>query len=974
MPAATMTATRRRRLSSNRSDSASIASTPHIPSVQEAEALFETMTVAEMQEKRKVYNTGIEAKRQELRMLVGKRYAGLIEVADGISDMASSVGGVTATVATLKQKCIDLKKRPRVEEPIIDESKAQFYSIAVQTKLLVSLPSRISLALQGGELSRAATLMLLGTHIHSGLRLDTAAPNASQLLPFFPVVSRIWPSIARFRQVIAASARKQLTNPALTAANAVDASVALVILEGMTLRQVFAEFLLARTESLNKALSQATTSSIKDQLTESLGILILSLKLVDNIFSDSEESLQNRLSSFSSSIISADIKAAVGLASRALPPNVADFCPALKGRTMFVTPEQLADKCQAWFEASSLSLRTSLSSQLIFISTVMGLAHLRDVVARVLIDQDVTSSWAPISERLLGRVVCVWRDCVRPLLLNRMEEIVQAGLKKVVHGLINCLKVSGSSSTDLLSYMWSESVSDIPKIDFGQGKTQGSSELRLKTLSRSRNLQELCQGVDASLKYFLGDVQHFVVPKENSSIDLTEDLNFTSSLISKTTHQAMQDLLSFIDEQLDSFAEDTNGISVNTILFCGRVCDSLMDEVPILFKALVPTATFTEDYNDQMSTTSLSTSMSSSLRRSALSLSTSKTSQALHQDSSLYTDIKDDLHKRHYRCWATWRQFAVNATLTNFKDEVLGGDNEHRENYMKRVLTASRLTAWETFDIQEDSDSSAIRVPSQASAGLHSVLHRLCCCLNRAAGFAVPTNFTAEMAEDLLKGIIGLFALEIDSLIASSNSSTVSGSSRPCLMNQAIATQILFDIKYLQQLLSHRGTAEATKTQVESILSRLETFIDPFDLDLVGPHLETRVNRHVAKTAGLYGLLAGGRGTKTSGVSAGSERASTLLLVPGHAVGGRFQTIPLPTSGSRDAKRRGMDAVDGSIPNLLTGSPRRKEEEKSGGDLRKVATWSQGLSKLTTRDGSSSPSDLFKSGAALYQSWFGGGE
>ena len=67
---------RRRRLSSTRSEGGSASTTPAtpIPTPQEAEALFQTLTVAEMREKRKEYNGGVEAKRQELRMLVGKRW------------------------------------------------------------------------------------------------------------------------------------------------------------------------------------------------------------------------------------------------------------------------------------------------------------------------------------------------------------------------------------------------------------------------------------------------------------------------------------------------------------------------------------------------------------------------------------------------------------------------------------------------------------------------------------------------------------------------------------------------------------------------------------------------------------------------------------------------------------------------------------------------------------------------------------
>ena len=66
------------------------------------------------------------------------------------------------------------------------------------------------------------------------------------------MISRLWPSIARFRSLIGAASRAQLTSPTLTTEAAVDALSAIVALEGVTLRQVFADFLLARSEALNQ--------------------------------------------------------------------------------------------------------------------------------------------------------------------------------------------------------------------------------------------------------------------------------------------------------------------------------------------------------------------------------------------------------------------------------------------------------------------------------------------------------------------------------------------------------------------------------------------------------------------------------------------------------------------------------------------------------------------------------------------------
>ena len=65
-------------------------------------------------------------------------------------------------------------------------STKQFYSITAQMKLLVLLPSRISDALAQKNFTRASLLLLVGTHVYQGLRLDTTASDATQVFPFFP--------------------------------------------------------------------------------------------------------------------------------------------------------------------------------------------------------------------------------------------------------------------------------------------------------------------------------------------------------------------------------------------------------------------------------------------------------------------------------------------------------------------------------------------------------------------------------------------------------------------------------------------------------------------------------------------------------------------------------------------------------------------------------------------------------------------
>jgi len=986
-------------------------------------------------------------------MLVGKRYAGLIEVADGISEMKTSVEGVTSSISDLQKICHQLKKRQapkiasnEVESLAVPDSTKQFYSITAQTKLLVLLPSRISDALAQKNFTRASLLLLVGSYVHQGLRLDTTASDATQIFPFFTVISRLWPSIARFRSLICAASRAQLSSSTLTSCAAVDALCAIVALEGVTLRQVFADFLIARSEALNQVFTSAGTTSIKNQLAEGISILISSLKLVYHVFSsagkeaDAYPSLLaqlERLSSNPSPELKSDILLLCGATvGAALPTSVLGFKPTLRVKTAPLAEEQLLEKCQKWFEVSLSSLRASLSAQLAYVSSVKGLAHVRDVTADVLARPELSADWGLVSTAVLGKQVCVWKEAVRPLVLERLEALLRERLKSSVNELIEDLRANdlGKEDGDILGFMWSESSSDIPRIAFGgdtdarkrkqvsssaialstsSSKISSESQLKMKTKGRSPPLQAICKKLDDQLGTFLEDARYFAFVKDaGSTVDLGEDVAYISSSLTRHCYEALQGLIAFIDDHLETItntneSKASSASSVRRLVFFGRVCEALPELAPRLYNALVPSVALVSDADDPTgassdtthSSTFLSASTRSSLsfRRSLLSSRQSGTTistTASPQDQSLFLDVKDDLLKRFWSAWEAWRRNVVDEALLE-----LGRACEGKS--FADVLSLNRLTAWETVEIREEDEEgakeasaapsvlSSLRVPVQATVGQHRVLHRLCRRINDAGGYAVPKSVVEALSEDFLRGAVVEMRKAVEGKHIEGSESSIKGSTVE--MNQSLATQLSFDAKFLLQLLSHRGTAEETRQQVEIFLTSLETFIDPFDLDLLNPHLRARVLRHAQRSAALYGLLTmnarGAGGTAISRSAAGgmlvaNERASTLTLCGGSStLGSRFPTIPLPTPGSGKDPASRRHGAAGGASSIGAAAARRKEEEaqaekaalSSNSPLHKAATWSAGLSKLSAREGSNSPSDFFKSGAALYVSWFGGG-
>jgi hypothetical protein len=352
--------------------------------------------------------------------------------------------------------------------------------------------------------------------------------------------------------------------------------------------------------------------------------------------------------------------------------------------------------------------------------------------------------------------------------------------------------------------------------------------------------------------------------------------------------------------------------------------------------------------------------------------------KASSTDQALFCDVKEDLLKRFWDCWAVWRRLVCNLQLVLLKSNLMATD-------VTSVLTSSRLTSWETIEIGEDvgdespETTTSIRVPIQASPGIHLLLHQLCRQVNLVGGYTVPKPVLQTLVDDFLKDVVVIFQDVI------TKDSEFSSGKIP--LNQTLATQWVFDLRFFNQLLLHKGLSDGNRKGLEALVSDLESrFIDPFDLDVISPHLVARVSRHVMRSTALYGLLTLGCGvgrqssTVTGAVS--NERAMALLLCSTNSsssLATRFQTVPMAatSSGSRSETRRVMTLSTPSSP-----SNRRKNMEATmktlGVDgmspsVPKVPSWSAGLSKLATRDGSNSPSDFFKSGAALYASWFGSG-
>uniref|UniRef100_A0A8D2MZQ6 Conserved oligomeric Golgi complex subunit 1 n=1 Tax=Zonotrichia albicollis TaxID=44394 RepID=A0A8D2MZQ6_ZONAL len=102
-------------------------------------------------------------------------------------------------------------------------------------------------------------------------------------------------------------------------------------------------------------------------------------------------------------------------------------------------------------------------------------------------------------------------------------------------------------------------------------------------------------------------------------------------------------------------------------------------------------------------------------------------------------------------------------------------------------------------------------------------------------------------------------------------------------LTQSRALQLLYDLRYLSIILTAKS--EDTKPSrikqdsgIEKIIDFLEGHIDPFDLDVFTPHLNSNLNRLVQRTSVLFGLLTGTENQYTSrGGALSSQELHNIL-------------------------------------------------------------------------------------------------
>ncbi|KAK3097887.1 hypothetical protein FSP39_014178 [Pinctada imbricata] len=911
--------------------------------------LFEKFTVDEVRAIEKKTRADIERKKEDLRTMVGERYRDLIEAADTITEMKNSAHNVMQSINRMESLCKELKQRHMVKGSLLykrekpDNSsrkhELKFYGIASQIKLLLDMPEKIWSALDTSDYLTAARHYLLSRHVHTSLQLDSQ--QSPDLLSMFPVLTRQWAAISHFRSTILQGCRSLLRDAQADDQQIADCLCTIILLEDSTPRQVFNEFLLARTSAVQQLFkSNQQTSSIKEQTTLVIHLITTTIHQIYVVFFSGQSTVDapcNLLLKILTEVTSKKqqetglLEAHGTVSAKCLPRSVLEFMPSLRSHAVPVSLQQLQENSQQWINTCLKDVTSGLGKLLGFVNTVKRLADIRDALWEQLKQDHSMSLWGTVCSHVLNRSLSVWEDFLQDLFIDRAKALIKYQLDtatemtkrhvtKVVMEIGSTSESISNGDTDLAEYIWHESSGDITQnMAWTTAAARSTSDnpggLIMKAKAYTPFIQSLCKNYDEKLSSMMEDVSYYTQKSEDSvtmeTPDGTEPFDRFSKADDLTNHIQMtcstciKELLDYLTEQIilweKSLSEisdhSINIITQNKILLVGRLSYSLCEMAPSLQQciAAIPPGKKTE---------------SLSYGKKSMKLSSSKI-----PDDPRWAETKQRLVRCQSECNRIWSNYLSDWVIRDLKQNL-------QTKKESDIITS--CTRWDEVDIQEETEdgkkiSSKIRVPMQASWYIHSLLYKLCKEINRVGGHAVHRSTLQNIVHKVSDGIVSCY----ESVIQESRSKN----STAIPLTQQRALQMLFDMKYVIQVIPRKEEGKENQRynqRCKKIIDMLEEKVDPFDLDVFTPFMQSHLLKQGQRSAVLFGsitcldklgLYSGGRSSQTGQ----SEQHNVLPLTQ---CTGRFTLLPIssqPTRSSLPApvlKQSLYKVTDSGMPSL----------------------------------------------------------
>uniref|UniRef100_A0A8D2KUX7 Conserved oligomeric Golgi complex subunit 1 n=2 Tax=Varanus komodoensis TaxID=61221 RepID=A0A8D2KUX7_VARKO len=912
-----------------------------------AEALFEAHTAAELRAVERQLRAGIEGKREELRQMVGERYRDLIEAADTIAEMRLSAELLLEAVRGLQQRrargraggaAADGQRVPgRPTRETIGQPQEKFYCLAAQIQLLLQVPEKIWSAVESAQYLYATQLYLLCCHLHGLLQLESSGSCYSPILARFPILARQVAAASHFRSTILQESKSLLKCQTVLDQAVAEALCSATLLEDSSPRQALADFLLARKSAIQQLLNQPHhDAGIKAQVCSLVELLATTLfqahalfytlpegTLPDPslpcglLFSTLETITNQHPAGKGLTVLKEEIK--LSSSFKYLPPSVTEFQPTLRTLAHPISQEYLRETLQKWITMCSEDMKSGITNLLIYVKSLKGLAGIRDAVWELLTSESMSQNWETVCHRLLDKPISFWEDLLQQLFLDRLQTLTKEGFDDISSSsrellLLTVQELEAKFDTsapnkqilfehNIASFLWSENPNDLPPdaawINVASRSQFSKSGLSMKAQAHSPSVQNFCSALDSKLKAKLDDLLSYlpsdssssnntlhVQSRNRSAFDRFADAGTVEELLRSHCIRCVDYVLGCVREKLhhaqDTLQGCTNALhnpKINTVLFMARLCRSMGELCPHLKQCILGKSGCPENVAREPWP----------LKK----VGKGKT-QEVNPIKAKWQELKEQLLRDSLSAYQIWSTAVAKVLVKSFTESLL------KDEAGSILATA---TNWEEIEIEEETETgssvkSKIRLPVQPSWCVQSLLFSLCQEVNRVGGHTLPKSTLQELLKTCRSEVLAGYEK------LSEEKQEKKEGKLPITQNRAL--QLLYDLRYLNIVLTTKNEdTKSSRNKQDSRIERqtdfLESYIDPFDLDVFTPHLNSNLNRLVQQTSVLFGLLTGSETQYTSRSSAlTSQELHNILPLASSQI--RFGLLPLSMSSSHKTK------------------------------------------------------------------------
>ncbi|CAF0802872.1 unnamed protein product [Rotaria sordida] len=889
------------------------------------DSIFIKYTINEIRDIEEKIKVDMERKKEELRSMVGERYRDLIEAADAIFEMKTCAKGVEQFVHLLNDKCSKIDHTlltQSISSNTISDKQLSKLTLVISIRILTETRRRCWMFLEENNFAAAARQYLLAQHMASSLSSSTTDEqfdNDSQKA--IVAATRLWHQTRHMKATILDKCRLYLKSIDTNVQILANALSTLITFGNKSVEQVLNEFLTAKLDIIKESYQNADLKqSSKNTVRQLLVLFINTIFELDMLFSKNDKNIDkyDQLKKFISTFYNTSnddnnnskINNILSYGQQHLL-NIREIffknCEPIDLIEYESRQQQLVQNAvEKWLQTALQVVKSGLSELLNHITSLKPLLHLKSSLVSLMTEERM-EQWSTVCNRLLNgnnKDIRLWDDLIKIELRTRAKQVLHVRFNQfnqtVIQKIEQCLKAFQNSTNkndksslefNVLNYIWSDIDNNIPS-DYVWTPSNhripvGDAKFSLKTVAISMDVQNLCRELDDELRQILDDVNEF------SIADVTSISSLSDTIVSITNTNNTNSLIysdsGFVEEHLEECV----------IQFCTT-----------LLAHLRQIANDNEKIGNEEQTLASLVWLGSCVRaipivcknlKNSLELVTNVTdtgTSPVHDRKVRGTSqSKRTLDKTEKTSWLKTRDMFMTTHIDLFKQWIIhicANIDMLLRNKLLTFLDDIPTLIWDEIEIEESLDidktyKSVIRVPMYCTPFIEELLFYSCQEINQALAHGLDKELSSEMAYRILQTFLNVYE------------SWWLTEGQKCINKKRIQTrliQIVYDLRFVHMLLERKDNSTNTKDLNErffKLIENIENDIDPFDLNVLSPYMQSHLQKIVPRSSLLFGhLITNDRLIPSKPLTMNSQDANNILSLSSCTQ--RFSLLPIATN------------------------------------------------------------------------------